>query len=118
MLEEKRVVEKRKGMVIMKTLTVNENLTKEARTFLINVAKEMKYNPFQIAEILNTDMLDFFEIERELGIRMCESENCYVVFDEGFLTEDSDVFCSEKCCYDSIMDLTEDDFGVYVYYTN
>ena len=102
----------------METLSVNESLSPEARKFLISVAKEMKYNPFQIAELLNSDMLDFFEIERELGIRMCESEGCYVVFDEGFLTEDSDVFCSEKCCYDSIMDLTEEDYGEYVYYTN
>ena len=98
--------------------TVEQIITAEGKKFIKEIAQSMNYSHNKIEKILCEDSQNLFDVESELCIRMCESDNCKTLFDEGYLTEDSMVFCSEQCCYNSISDLTDEDFGEYVYFTN
>lgn len=98
--------------------SIDSILSKEGKDFVRNVAESVGYSQSKIADIFKNDKGYFFDYEQELCIRICESDNCNIVFDEGFLSDDCTVLCSEKCCYDSISDLVDEDFGDYVYFTN
>src|SRR5699024_413227 len=64
---------------------------------IVQVAEKIGYSSGKITSMFSDDMSNFRKYENELRIRICDEINCKNVFDEGFLTEDSNVFCSEKC---------------------
>lgn len=76
--------------------SIDSILSKEGKDFVRNVAESVGYSQSKIADIFKNDKGYFFDYEQELCIRICESDNCNIVFDEGFLSDDCTVFSSEK----------------------
>lgn len=98
--------------------SIQQYLNNKDRFFIVQVAEKIGYSSGKITFMLSDDMSNFRKYENELRIRICDEINCKNVFDEGFLTEESNVFYSEKCCYSSIENLKDDDFGDTILHTN
>lgn len=72
--------------------TIQQYLNNKDKFFIVQVAEKIGYSSEKITFILSDDMSNFRKYENELRIRICDEINCKNVFDEGFLTEESNVF--------------------------
>lgn len=98
--------------------TIEQSLDRKSLIFLVQVAEQFGYPTTKISHMLDDNINEFRNYEIDLRIRICDAVRCTQVFNEGFLTEDSNVFCSEECCYNSIDNLTDYDFGESILYTS
>ena len=72
--------------------SIQQYLNNKDRFFIVQVAEKIGYSSGKITFMLSDDMSNFRKYENELRIRICDEINCKNVFDEGFLTEESNVF--------------------------
>ena len=102
-------------MQMMKTkvseLTFNSRALFEHQAILFNLKQD------QIDEYLTGNIQEIADFNIEFGFRICENPECREIFNEGFLTEDSDTFCSTACAEKIIYNIEEDDYGTYIFYT-
>lgn len=98
-------------MILRKNLI--SELSKESLECLeLSVENEEDYN-----NIVSSRIDDLYDIAYDLGFRICNNAECREFRDEGYHTDDSLTFCSRECAETIIVDLEEEDYGDYIYYT-
>ena len=95
-----------------------EELSKESKEIFKLLANEQGINKEDIENGLDSKISDLKDMEQHLGFRVCENNECREIFNEGFLTEDCDTFCSSECAEKMITDIVEADYGEYIFYTD
>ena len=101
----------------MKKTKVSE-LTTESRALFEHQAILFNLKQPQIDKYLTGDIQEIADFRIEYGFRICENPECREIYNEGYLTEDSDTFCSPACAEKMICDIQDDDYGDYIFYTD
>lgn len=92
-------------------------LTQKSRDLFEHQAILFNLKQSQIEKYLTDNILALVDFCIEYGFRICENPECREIYNEGFLTEDSDTFCSPECAEKIITDINDDDYGEYIFYT-
>ena len=118
MLEEKRVVEKVKGMINMRKVYVDE-LSQSSQKLFIALANELKIDEEDIEQGLLCKIDDLQETEIGFGFRSCNNLECREFFTEGYYMEElSECYCSRECAEKNHDDIVNNDYGTdTIFYT-
>lgn len=92
-------------------------LTQKSRNLFEHQAILFNLKQSQIEKYLTGNIQALTDFHIEYGFRICENPVCREIYNEGFLTEDSDTFCSTACAEKIIYDIEDDDYGEYIFYT-
>lgn len=101
----------------MKKHDVSELTTKSKELFEY-LAEQQGFRQRKISFYLDGEIDELEEVKVELGFRVCENPECCQIYNEGFLTEDSDTFCSSECAEKIVPSIVEDDYGDYIFFTD
>ena len=93
-------------------------LSRKSQELFKELAEEQGFTDEEIQDGLDSKIGDLDDIHGLLGFRKCENPQCKEFFNEGFLTEDSDTFCSNECAEKIITDIVEEDYGDYIFFTD
>ena len=93
-------------------------LSKESQDLFRSLAEEVEeFTEEDIQNGLDSKIGDLDDAAYTLGFRICNNRDCQEFSDEGYHTDDDLTFCSRQCAEKVIVDLEEEDYGDYIYYT-
>lgn len=101
----------------MKKFYVAE-LSRKSQELFKDLAEEQGFSDEEIQDGLDSKVRDLDDIHDLLGFRRCENPQCQEFYNEGFLTEDCDTFCSSECAEKMITDIVEADYGDFIFFTD
>ena len=93
------------------------DLSEESQKLFRELAEEEDFTEEDIQRGLDSKIHDLHDTAYYLGFRICNNKECREFRDEGYHTDDDLTFCSRKCAEKIIIDLEEEDYGDYIYYT-